>query len=404
MAMFQKSLASALARVGSRSLVQPTRSVCHSCRSLRNAAPGLVSAENFGQLYPTVPGTRMNSLVKSKPAKGLWLQDSEIPIVLPGHILVNVKSASVCGTDLHIYNWDEWAQKIIPVPMTIGHEYVGVVAEIGEGVEGFEVGERVTGEGHVTCGICRSCRAGRRHHCRNTSSIGVNRPGAFADYMLLPAVNAFKLPDEIPDRIGAIMDPLGNAVHCALSYNMVGEDVLITGAGPIGVMAAAVCKQVGARHVVVTDINDYRLDLAKQCGADVTINVKGADSTELLKQTMADLGMTEGFDIGLEMSGQESALSNMIGVMNHGGHVAMLGIPSKPFTTEWDTIVWNSLTVKGVYGREMFETWYKMRNMLQAGLIEAISPVITHKVGVRESDKAFDIMSEGNCGKVVIEF
>jgi len=310
---------------------------------------------------------------------------------------------AICGTDVHIYNYDKWSQINVPTPMITGHEYSGVVAAVGDNVKGFKVGDRVTGEGHIVCGYCRNCRGGRQHLCRNTEGVGVTRPGAFADYFALPASNAFKLPDAISDETAAIMDPLGNAVHCALSFDLVGEDVLITGAGPIGIMAAAVCRHVGARHVVVTDVVDSRLELARQCGASVAVNVGSGNADELLAATQRDLGMTEGFDVGLEMSGNRSGLANMINSMNNGGRIALLGLPPEPFEIDLQTIALKGLTLKGIYGREMYETWYKMSNMLVAGLQERIQPVITHRLKFEQFEEGFQAMKKGEAAKVVLE-
>ena len=293
----------------------------------------------------------MKSLAKLKSEKGIWLHDSELPVVGHNDLLIKIRKTAICGTDMHIYNWDEWSQKTIPVPMVVGHEYVGEVVEIGEEVRGFSIGDRVSGEGHITCGHCRNCRAGRRHLCRNTSGVGVDRPGAFAEYLSIPAFNAFKIPDNISDDLAAIFDPFGNAVHTALSFDLVGEDVLITGAGPIGVMAAAVAQHVGARHVVITDINEYRLDLARKMGATRAVNV----AKENLKDVMNDLGMSEGFDVGLEMSGVPAAFRDMLDKMNHGGKVAMLGIPPGDVAVDWNKVIFKGLVIKGIYGREMFE-------------------------------------------------
>ena len=302
----------------------------------------------------------MKSLAKLKSEKGIWLHDSEMPVVGHNDILIKIRKTAICGTDMHIYNWDEWSQNTIPVPMVVGHEYVGEVVEIGEEVRGFAIGDRVSGEGHITCGHCRNCRAGRRHLCRNTSGVGVNRAGAFAEYLSIPAFNAFKIPDNISDDLAAIFDPFGNAVHTALSFDLVGEDVLITGAGPIGIMAAAVAQHVGARHVVITDVNEYRLDLARKMGASRAVNV----ANESLKDVMNDLGMTEGFDVGLEMSGVPAAFRDMLDKMNHGGKVAMLGIPSGDVAIDWNKVIFKGLVIKGIYGREMFETWYKMASLI----------------------------------------
>jgi threonine 3-dehydrogenase len=299
---------------------------------------------------------------------------------------------------VHIYNWDEWSQKTIPVPMVIGHEYAGEVVDIGQEVRGFSVGDRVSGEGHITCGHCRNCRGGRTHLCRNTVGVGVNRTGCFSEYLVIPAVNAFKLPDEISDDLAAIFDPFGNAVHSALSFDLVGEDVLITGAGPIGVMAAAICKHVGARHVVVTDVNDYRLGLAKKMGATRVVNV----AKDSLKNTMKELNMSEGFDVGLEMSGVPSAFSSMLELMNHGGKVAMLGIPPSDMGIDWSQVIFKGLVIKGIYGREMFETWYKMASLVQSGL--DLSPIITHHYSVDDFQQGFDAMRSGQSGKVILDW
>jgi threonine 3-dehydrogenase len=281
------------------------------------------------------------------------LTEIDKPCIGPNDVLINITKTAICGTDMHIYNWDEWAQATIPVPMTIGHEYVGKVAAIGSEVQGFHIGDRVSGEGHITCGHCRNCRAGRRHLCRNCAGVGVNRPGAFADYLALPAVNAFKLSDAIPDDVAVIFDPLGNAVHAALSFDLVGEDVLITGAGPIGTMAVAICLFVGARYVVITDVNPYRLELAQRLGATRAVDVR----TEMLSAVMQELGMTEGFDVGLEMSGAPNAFNQMLASMNHGGKIALLGLPPKDMRTDWNQVIFKGLHIKGIYGREMFETW-----------------------------------------------
>lgn len=340
----------------------------------------------------------MKTLAKSYPKEGIWMEEAEIPTVGHNDVLIKIKKTAICGTDVHIYNWDEWSQKTIPVPMAIGHEFVGVIEALGQEVQGFKIGDRVSGEGHITCGHCRNCRAGRRHLCRSTVGVGVNRTGAFAEYLSIPAVNAFKLPDDISDDLAAIFDPFGNAVHTALSFDLVGEDVLITGAGPIGIMAAAVCKHVGARHVVITDVNQYRLDLAKKMGATCTVNVINEDLTQVMKS----LGMTEGFDVGLEMSGVPSAVQSMLATINHGGKIAMLGIPPSDMTVDWNQVIFKGLQIKGIYGREMFETWYKMVSLLQSDL--DISPIITHQFSVDEFQKGFDIMRSGQSGKVILEW
>jgi threonine 3-dehydrogenase len=340
----------------------------------------------------------MKAIGKLKKEPGLWLYDAPMPEIGPTDILVKVKKASLCGTDLHIYDWDAWAQMTIPVPMTIGHEFCGVVDKVGSHVRGFKVGDRIAGEGHVTCGHCRNCRAGKRHLCRNTLGVGVNRTGCFAEYVAIPAENAFLIPKEISDDIASIFDPLGNAVHTTLSFDLVGEDVLITGAGPIGMMASAIARHVGARHVVITNRNDYRLSLAKKMGATRAVNVMN----EQLPQVMKELGMQEGFDVGLEMSGSPAALNLMIDSMNHGGKLALLGILPDQAGVDWTKVIFKSLFIKGIYGREMFETWYKMVSMLQSGL--DVSAVITHKFPYTEFQKGFDALKLGQSGKVVLEW
>ena len=340
----------------------------------------------------------MKSLVKAKAEKGIWLQDTPEPEVGHNDLLIKIRKTAICGTDMHIYNWDEWSQKTIPVPMVVGHEYVGEVVGMGQEVKGFKVGDRVSGEGHITCGHCRNCRAGRVHLCRNTEGVGVNRPGAFAEYLVIPAFNAFKIPDNISDDLASIFDPFGNAVHTALSFDLVGEDVLITGAGPIGIMAAAVAKHVGARHVVVTDINPYRLELAKKMGATRAVDV----SKEDLKDVMNELGMTEGFDVGLEMSGVPVAFRDMLNKLNHGGKIAMLGIPPQDVAIDWNQVIFKGLVIKGIYGREMFETWYKMASLLQSGL--DLSPIITHTFSIDDFQKGFDTMGSGHSGKVILDW
>lgn len=340
----------------------------------------------------------MKSLVKKFPEKGIWLENSPEPEVGPNDLLIKIRKTAICGTDMHIYHWDEWSQKTIPVPMIVGHEYVGEVVGMGTEVRGFSVGDRVSGEGHITCGYCRNCRAGRRHLCRNTEGVGVNRQGAFAEYLVIPAFNAFKIPHNISDDLAAIFDPFGNAVHTALSFDLVGEDVLITGAGPIGIMAAAVARHVGARHVVITDVNPYRLALAEKMGATRAVNVSNTD----LKDVMNELGMTEGFDVGLEMSGVPSAFRDMLAKMNHGGKVAMLGIPPADVAIDWNLVIFKGLVIKGVYGREMFETWYKMASLLQSGL--DLSPIITHQFPVESYLQGFETMGSGQSGKVILNW
>ncbi|QTH62948.1 L-threonine 3-dehydrogenase [Psychrosphaera ytuae] len=340
----------------------------------------------------------MKALAKTKAEKGIWMTDAPTPELGHNDIMIKIRKTAICGTDMHIYNWDEWAQNTIPVPMTVGHEYVGEVVQIGQEVKGFEIGDRVSGEGHITCGYCRNCRAGRVHLCRNTTGVGVDRTGAFAEYLVIPAFNAFKIPDNISDDLASIFDPFGNAVHTALSFDLVGEDVLITGAGPIGIMAAAVAKHVGARHVVITDVNPYRLELAKKMGATRAVNVAETD----LKSVMNELGMTEGFDVGLEMSGVPSAFSSMLNNMNHGGKVAMLGIPPGDMAVDWNQVIFKGLVIKGIYGREMFETWYKMASLIQSGL--DISPIITHHFDVDDFQQGFDVMGSGQSGKVILNW
>jgi threonine 3-dehydrogenase len=340
----------------------------------------------------------MKSLVKAKPERGIWMQDVAPPKYGVNDVLIKIKKTAICGTDIHIYSWDEWAQATIPVPMTVGHEFYGEIAEVGREVKGLTPGQRVSGEGHITCGFCRNCRAGKRHLCRNTMGVGVNRAGCFGEYLALPASNVLALPDNITADQASILDPLGNATHCALAFNVVGEDVLITGAGPIGIMAVAIVRHIGARHVVITDVNDYRLDLARKMGATQAINVK----SQSLQEVIEELGMTEGFDVGLEMSGSPMALNDMVRVMNHGGNIAMLGIPPEETPLDWKQVIFKGLVIKGIYGREMFETWYKMIAMLQSGL--NISPVITHHLPVDEYQHAFQIMASGQSGKVILDW
>ncbi len=340
----------------------------------------------------------MKALAKLHAEPGIWLTDVPVPEVGPNDLLIKIRKTAICGTDMHIYNWDAWSQKTIPVPMVVGHEYVGTVESMGSEVRGFSEGDRVSGEGHITCGHCRNCRAGRRHLCRNTEGVGVNRAGAFAEYLVIPAFNAFKIPDNISDDLAAIFDPFGNAVHTTLAFDLVGEDVLITGAGPIGIMAAAVAKHVGARHVVITDINPYRLELAKKMGATRAVNVAETD----LEAVMQELGMTEGFDIGLEMSGVPQALQSMLQTMNHGGKIAMLGIPPNEVAIDWDQVIFKGLTIKGIYGREMFETWYKMASLIQSGL--DLTPIITHRMSVEEYSSGFATMQSGASGKVILDW
>jgi threonine 3-dehydrogenase len=340
----------------------------------------------------------VKALVKARPEQGIWMEDVPRPAVGPNDVLIKVRKAAICGTDIHIFNWDEWSRKTVPVPLVIGHEFTGEVAELGSAVTGFTPGERVSAEGHLTCGHCRNCRAGKRHLCRNTVGVGVQRAGGFADFVAIPAVNLFRVPKEIPDEISAFFDPLGNAVHTALSFDLVGEDVLITGAGPIGVMAAAISRHVGARHIVVTDVNEYRLGLARKMGASRAINVQKTSIGEV----MNDLGMTEGFDVGMEMSGNAEAFRGLLAAMNHGGRVAILGIPPQEVSIDWNQVIFKGLVLKGIYGREMFETWYKMSAMLQSGL--SIAPVLTHRFAANDFQKAFETMRSGQSGKVVLDW
>ncbi|HNX94823.1 MAG TPA: L-threonine 3-dehydrogenase [Holophaga sp.] len=340
----------------------------------------------------------MRALVKSRREPGLWMEEVPIPEMGHNDVLIRIRKTAICGTDVHIWNWDAWAQKTIPVPMVVGHEYVGVIEAVGSEVRGYAPGDRVSGEGHIVCGHCRNCRAGKRHLCPNTQGVGVNRPGCFADYLVIPATNVFKLPDEIPDDIAAIFDPYGNATHTALSFDLVGEDVLITGAGPIGAMAAAICKHVGARNVVITDVNDYRLELARKMGATLAAN----SAVTNLEDVRAQLGMTEGFDVGLEMSGNGKAFQDLLGSMANGGRVALLGIFPGDVSVDWGQVVFKGLVLKGIYGREMFETWYKMAAMLKSGL--DISPVITHRFPVSEFKAGFEAMLSGQSGKVILDW
>jgi threonine 3-dehydrogenase len=340
----------------------------------------------------------VKALVKKYAKPGIWMDQVSKPEVGHNDLLIKIRKTAICGTDIHIFKWDDWASKTIPVPMTVGHEFVGQVVEIGSEVRGFEIGDRVSGEGHITCGFCRNCRAGKRHLCRNTTGVGVNREGCFAEYLSIPAFNAFKLPEAVSDDIASILDPLGNATHTALSFDLVGEDVLITGAGPIGIMAVAIARFVGARHVVITDVNDYRLDLARKMGASAAINV----GRESLDQVMQDLHMQEGFDVGMEMSGNPQALRDMLKAMHHGGKVALLGIPPGDTAIDWNQVIFKGLILKGVYGREMFETWYKMSSMIQSGL--DVSPIITHHFGIDDFQKGFDIMNTGQSGKVILDW
>jgi threonine 3-dehydrogenase len=340
----------------------------------------------------------MKALVKSKSEPGLWLADVPEPTIGINDVLIRVDRTGVCGTDLHIYKWDAWAQKTIPVPMVVGHEFVGEVAQVGSNVNDFHPGDVVSAEGHVVCGRCRNCLAGRRQLCADTKGIGVNRTGAFAEYISVPMTNVWHHKPDIDRDVASIFDPFGNAVHTALSFDLLGEDVLVTGAGPIGIMAVGIAKHAGARFVVITDVNDYRLGLAKQMGADVALNVKQGTLAEVQQK----LGMKEGFDVGLEMSGSAAAFRDMIDSMAHGGKIAMLGIPAEPMAIDWNKVVFNMLTLKGIYGREMYETWYKMTVMLESGL--NIKPVITHRFHYTEFEKGFEVMKTGQSGKVILQW
>jgi threonine 3-dehydrogenase len=340
----------------------------------------------------------MKALVKSKRSVGLWLEDVPEPEIGINDVKVRVLMTGICGTDLHIYEWDQWAQSTIPVPLVIGHEFVGEIVAIGSNVADFRVGEMVSGEGHVVCGRCRNCLAGRRHLCAHTQGVGVNRPGAFAEFIILPMSNIWKHSAGITPEIAAIFDPFGNAVHTALSFPVLGEDVLVTGAGPIGIMAAAVAKHAGARYVVITDVNPYRLELAQKVGVTLAIDPR----TTSLKDAQQKLGMREGFDVGLEMSGNAAAFRDMLANMSHGGKIALLGIPAGEMSIDWHHVIFNMLTIKGIYGREMYETWYKMTVMLESGL--DIAPVITHHFSWREHEQAFAVMRTGNTGKVILDW
>jgi len=340
----------------------------------------------------------MKALVKSKREPGLWLEDIPTPEIGISDVLIRVRRAGICGTDVHIYNWDEWAQRTIPVPMAIGHEFVGEIVEVGSNVSDFHPGDLVSGEGHVVCGRCRNCLAGRRHLCAHIQGVGVNRAGAFADYIAMPVTNLWRHKEDVDLDVAAIFDPFGNAVHTALSFPVLGEDVLITGAGPIGIMAAAVVRHAAARYTVITDKNPYRLALARKMGVTCAVDTAQIPLAKIQK----DLGMQEGFDVGLEMSGHASALREMIANMSHGAKIAMLGIPAQEIAIDWTTVVFNMLTIKGIYGREMYETWYKMSVMLECGL--DIRPVITHRFPYQEFEDAFKVMRSGNAGKVILEW
>lgn len=340
----------------------------------------------------------MKALVKKYAKPGLWMDDIPVPEIGVNDVLIKIQRTSICGTDIHIYKWDDWAQKTIPVPMAIGHEFMGEIAKVGKEVTRLQVGQKVSGEGHIVCGFCRNCRAGSRHLCIHTIGTGVNRPGCFAEYLSLPASNVFVIPEGVNDDHASVLDPLGNAVHTALSFDLTGEDVLVTGAGPIGIMAAAVAKHVGARNVVITDLNDYRLDLAKKLGIKNAVNVKQTKLDDVMKE----LKMTEGFDVGLEMSGAPAGLNDMIRTSKNGAKLALLGILPKDTQIEWNQVIFKGLFLKGVYGREMFETWYKMCAMLQSGL--DIDAIFTHRFPIQEFEKGFEVMASGNSGKVLLDW
>ncbi len=341
----------------------------------------------------------MKALVKAKPEIGIWMQDVEKPSVGPNDVLIKIKKTAICGTDIHIYNWDEWAQTNIKPPLVAGHEFVGEVVELGKEVLSyFNIGDRVSGEGHIACGHCRNCRAGRAHLCRTNISVGVTRNGAFAEYLCIPATNAYPLPKEIPDNYASILDPFGNATHTALSFDLVGEDVLITGAGPVGLMAVAVAKHAGARFIVITDVNPYRLSLAEKMGATLAVNSKEKNLDEVMKE----LGMKEGFDVGLEMSGNPTAFNDMITHMNHAGKIALLGFLPTNTGINWSQLIMKGLTIKGIYGREMYDTWYKMVTMIQSGL--KLDPIITHEFPVDQYQEAFELMRSGKTGKVILNW
>ncbi len=340
----------------------------------------------------------MQAVVKAKAAPGLWLEEVPVPKAGADDVLIRVAKTSICGTDVHIYNWAAWAQKTIPVPMTIGHEFVGVVDLVGDHVKGFAQGDLVVGEGHITCGHCRNCLAGRRHLCPNTQGVGVNRSGAWAEFVAIPQSNCWHADPSIPLDVLSCFDPLGNAVHTALSFDLVGEDVLITGAGPIGCMAIPICKQAGARYVIITDINPYRLELAHKMGVNLALDVR----TEKLGDAMQTLGMKEGFDVALEMSGSPKAFADILPNMFHGGKIALLGIMPGSAAIDWNLVVFNQLTIKGIYGREMYETWYKMTALIQSGL--DISPVITHRFPYKQFREAIELMKSGNSGKIVLDW
>ena len=340
----------------------------------------------------------MKALVKKSPEVGIWMEDVPVPNCGTNDVKIKITHTALCGTDLHIYKWDDWAQRTLELPLVTGHEFCGIVEEIGPGVTHFKEGDRVSGEGHITCGYCRNCRAGKRHICHKTVGVGIQRPGAFAEFLVIPESNVWPIHKDIPSEIAAFFDPFGNATHTALSFEMTGEDVLITGAGPIGVMAVAICKFVGARNIVITDINEYRLELARKLGATKAINI----SKENIKDYYSELNIVNGFDVGLEVSGNPSAFKDMLSHMYHGGNVALLGLLPESTQINWDEIIFKGLNIKGIYGREMYETWYKMTQMLRSGL--DISNVLTHRLPVDSFQQAFEIMEKGQCGKIVLDW
>ena len=340
----------------------------------------------------------MKALVKSRPEPGIWLEEVPVPQTGTNEVLIKISKTAICGTDLHFYNWDTWSQRHIQLPMVLGHEFVGHIVDMGPGVQGYKIGDRVSAEGHITCGICRNCRAGKRHLCHKAIGIGSSRNGAFAEYMTMPAENLWPIHEDISSELAAIMDPLGNAVHCALSFDVVGEDVLVTGGGPIGIMAGAVVKFIGARHVVVTATKDYRADLAKKMGASRTVNV----NKETIEDAMRDLQMSNGFDVGIETSGSPTAFNSMINNMYEGGSIALLGFLPPETQISWDQVIFKGLHLKGIYGREMFETWYKMTQLIRSGL--NLEPIITHRFTVEKYQEAFQTVHDGQCGKVIIDW
>lgn len=340
----------------------------------------------------------MKALVKKFSKPGLWMEDVPVPAMADNEVLIKTRKTSICGTDVHIYKWDAWAQKTIPVPMVVGHEFMGEIVSMGRNVQGLKIGDRVCGEGHITCGLCPNCRMGKKHLCMKTIGVGVNRHGCFAEYFNLPAENVFVLPDSIPDDVAAIFDPYGNATHTALSFELIGEDVLITGAGPIGIMAAAIARKAGARNVVITDMNEYRLNLAREMGATCAVNV----SKTTIQEATKAIGLDHGFTVGLEMSGHPQGLSTLLEMTRHGGHIALLGILPHGCGIDWDLVIFKMLTLKGIYGREIFSTWYKMTHMLESGL--NLAPVITHRFAIDDFQKGFDIMLSGQSGKVILNW